>query len=185
MISWKTQVKQSVLFLIAIALLSVFAGLTLEGNMELLTRFPTIVIIIPGFIGVCGGLASTFSCRLTSALQLGKYGLKKKRGRIIANAEATMISTLITFVILTSIAYAIGEFFQLGAEPLPFAKFLTATLLSAIIVVSLSLFLAIGVAYFTIRNNLDPDNFESPVLTTFSDLVGVITFISISSLIIM
>jgi mgtE-like transporter len=180
---WKKMVRESALFLIFLSFISIFAGVTLERQVELLSHYPTIVLIVPAFIGLCGGIASTFSCRLTSALRLGKYDLRKRKGKLVANAGATLTVTVIVFIALALVAYGLGLAFSLGAMP-PFLNFMLATVLSAVVVVGMSMFLAVGVALFAIRKRLDPDNFESPVLTTFSDLAGVISFICISSLII-
>lgn len=181
--SWKKIVRESVLFLIIISFVSIFAGITLEKNIALLGKFPVLLLITPSFIGICGGIAGTFSCRLTSKLQLGNFQLSQVKGEIFVSACASLVNTIIFFFLLSTLAAMISPIIGLGEAPI--AKIVIATVLSGVVVVLASMLLAVAVAIFTIRHNLDPDNFESAVLSTFGDVVGVLTFISLSSLIIL
>lgn len=178
---WREIVKQSAPFLILVSFFSVFSGFLIESSIDLLKSVPLLLFILPAFIGTCGDISSTFAARLTSDLHLGKYSLKRRKEKVIVNAAATVLSALIFFSAISIVAYYLGLY--LGLNNPPVERFILGTIFSGVIAVSISIFIAIGVAVLTIKRRLDPDNFESPLLSTLNDLMGVVIFITVFSLI--
>ncbi len=174
-------IRQSALFMVFIAFLSIFAGVLLETNLEVISSFPSILLVIPAFIDACGDITSTFAARLTSSLRLGLANFAKKKRKIYVNVESTMTMTLIFFSFLSALAYATAWLFGLNAPPIHL--FVIAIIVSSVFVVALLILLAVAVAYVGLKRGLDPDNFEAPMLSTVSDFVGVFVFINVCRII--
>ncbi|MBN3037735.1 MAG: magnesium transporter [Candidatus Diapherotrites archaeon] len=176
MYSAKRIILESAPPLVAFTFLSMFAGLTLETNAAFLATYPGVLLMIPAFIDSCGDISSSFASRLTTSLHLGtgRASLRSKRFR--DNVAGTYVTTILFFIVMALLAFAFSAVLGLAMPPL--LKFLAAVMASAVVVVTLDLAIAVAVSVATTMARLDPDNFEAPFLTTFSDVVGIMIFIS-------
>jgi cation transporter-like permease len=166
---WKHIVAESAPFLVFTAFLSAVTGFFIEANLRVFLTHPALLLLLPAFIDSCGSLADTFAARLTRGAQLGLRELA-------VNYRATLALAFTLFGLLALAGYGIATL--LGLNPPELAQLLIVVIAPGLAVVLVSVTLALWTAQVTTRRKLDPDNFESPLLFTFSDLAGVLVFIA-------
>ncbi|MBI1973277.1 magnesium transporter [Candidatus Micrarchaeota archaeon] len=176
--SWRSIVIQSLpLFLVTLAL-SVFAGAFIERSLASISKYPILILVLPAFIGGCGNISNVFAARLTSAFYFEGAQFVKERKAILAKAAPILLSAGVFFFVLALIA--LGAESVLGFSLPPLAPFVGSVLVSGLATITLGIIVSILVAWRSFKRRLDPDNFEAPILSTFSDLVGVMVFLNVS-----
>jgi cation transporter-like permease len=176
--SWKRILAESGPFLVVLSFFSILSGTVLESSVQLLSVFPSLLLFLPAFIDACGDISEIFAAHVSSLLHL-HISMRKERKEILLNVKATILLSIIFFLVMSAIAYGVSSFLRL---PLPSpTRFFLSVVSSALIAISFSIILATLTAFFTKKHNLDPDNFEAPLLSTFSDLAGVLIFLNISA----
>jgi len=167
-------VKENTLALLLSAVLSIFAGMFLQMNLERMVMLPAVLALIPPINGMAGNVGSILGARLGSALHLGivKPALKKQRAlgeRMLDSVKSGITSFFVISVVVGGWAWARGL-----ANPVAFAAtfFLTGLILIPLVILS-STFIAI----FSYMRGLDPDNIVGPLLTSIADILGVLSFL--------
>ena len=107
MYSLKTILKESIPIFVLVVIISISAGLVLSFNIGLLSILPGILVIIPSFNQIVGGIASILSCRISSALHLGLIQPKLHRTKTLnRNITATYVTAIISFLLFGIIVSA-------------------------------------------------------------------------------
>lgn len=158
--------------------LSIASGTLIEQSLATIMRFPILLVLLPAFIDACGDISTVFASKVTSAFYFhGELLLKKKR-QLFSTAQIIMLCGMVFFVFLGFAAFGLESVVG-GRLPDPLSLF-ASVILSALITITLGMLVAIMVAWRAYKRKLDPDNFEAPILSTFSDLVGVLVFLNVS-----
>ncbi|MEW5955876.1 MAG: magnesium transporter, partial [Candidatus Micrarchaeota archaeon] len=167
--SWKKIVAESTPVLLVCSFFSVLAGVTLESNLAVLAAFPSLLLLLPAFIDSCGDLSEIFAAHLSSFLHCEKSE-RKERKEIILNVKATTILSFGLFFFLAVASYWLSQ--ALGLSLPSFPNYIGAVMASAVVSIIAAMAVATAIAVVTFRHKLDPDDFESPMLSTLNDLAG-------------
>lgn len=179
----KEILKESIPVLMFCAAISVFSGLSLSRNEEILKFLPGILLIVPAFMSINGNISSIITSRLSSALHMGLIKPNFRRTHLLMkNFYSMLIISFITFPILGFVAGFFNIIFS-GSD-LGLIFFPLITLLSGMITISSLMFLSIFVSYMTYRKGLDPDNVVVPFLTTVGDFIGITVLLLVTALVI-
>jgi len=166
---------ESIPMLLVCGILCTFAGIILD--MELDNLITAILVLIPPFLGACNALGGILSARLSSMLHIGTVMPKQFPDKLVA-ANFTVIYLLsvavFSFVgLITYFATApTGTTFPGALEQL--AKMLAIALLGGVLCTTFLNFAAYYIAILSFRFGLDPDNDTIPLITSLTDVVGVL-----------
>jgi mgtE-like transporter len=166
-------VQESVPVLIVSGVISMFAGLTIQGRFGTLSRYQILFVLIPPLLSLSGSLAGILSSRVATKLHLGL--LDPKRFSIRAIGE----DLVLVYVLSTSIFAVLGlgtagvaDLLNLTAPST--VSVLAASMLAGVLATTLTNVIGYGAALATYRLELDPDNFGIPLTAACSDLLGAI-----------
>lgn len=168
---------ESIPMLFVCGILCTFAGITLDMELENLMAIPAILVLIPPFLGACNALGGILSARLSSMLHIGTVIPKQFPDKLVA-ANFTVIYLLsvavFSFVgLITYFATApTGTPFPGALEQL--AKMLAIALLGGVLCTTFLNFAAYYIAILSFKFGLDPDNDTIPLITSLTDVVGVL-----------
>ncbi len=181
--SLKKILQESMPVLTISAALAVGAGIILNRNSEMILLLPGIIVIIPSFINMGGGLIAVLSSRLSSALHLGFiHPILHKTKTLERNLFATLITAVISFASLGVIA---GIFTQIiGLKGLSLLMFPLLTLTAGILTILVLSFLSVIFSYVSFRKGMDPDNIVIPMLTSLGDFIGIFFLFLVLSLLV-
>lgn len=166
-------VQESVPVLIVSGIVSMFAGLTIQGRFGALSRYQILFVLIPPLLSLSGSLAGILSSRLATKLHLGTLDPRRLSLRAIGEdlVLVYMLSAVI-FSILGIGATAIAA--ALGLSSPSVALVLAASLIAGLAATTLTNIVGYAGALATYRLELDPDNFGIPLTAACSDLLGAI-----------
>lgn len=168
--------RESLPVVVGAGVLSLFAGVTLQGQLAELARYPALLALVPPFLASAGALGGILSSRLTSKLHLGTMEPTALPGR------SAREDILLVFLI-GPIVFALGS---LVADLAALLVDLESPGPLDMVLVSLgggffSTIAAATVAYYgaivSYRMGIDPDNVGIPLVTSSIDLVGSLCFI--------
>ena len=169
---------ESIPMLFVCGILCTFAGIILDMELDnLMAILPAILVLIPPFLGACNALGGILSARLSSMLHIGTVIPKQFPDKLVA-ANFTVIYLLsvavFSFVgLITYFATApTGTTFPGALEQL--AKMLAIALLGGVLCTTFLNFAAYYIAILSFRFGLDPDNDTIPLITSLTDVVGVL-----------
>nr|WP_325064114.1 magnesium transporter [Halobacterium bonnevillei] len=75
--------------LVVLTVLELWGGLVLDGSKAVLTRYPSLLTLVPGIIAVAGNLGSVLASRLSTAFHLGTLSFDPTDDALVGNAAAT------------------------------------------------------------------------------------------------
>lgn len=168
---------ESIPMLFVCGILCTFAGIILDMELDNLMAIPAILVLIPPFLGACNALGGILSARLSSMLHIGTVIPKQFPDKLVA-ANFTVIYLLsvavFSFVgLITYFATApTGTTFPGALEQL--AKMLAIALLGGVLCTTFLNFAAYYIAILSFKFGLDPDNDTIPLITSLTDVVGVL-----------
>jgi mgtE-like transporter len=169
-------VRESVPVLVLAGIVSMLAGLILDGRLDSLLVFPALLVVIPPLLSLSGSLAGILASRLASKLHLGLIEPQRGVWRGIIE-DVTLVYVLATFIFVV-LAIAIELLSELLSLNAPSVEQLVGTiLLAGFIATTLSNFVGYFGALVTFRYGLDPDNFGIPLVSSASDLLGAVSLI--------
>lgn len=180
--STKRILAESLPLLLGIALISVLSGQILQGNQALLVSLPVFLLVVPAFANQSGDIAAVLASRLTTELYTGATETSiLKSQNLWGSVIGLLTSSSIGFTFLSAIAY--GSAVLLGFNTLPFATLCAIILLAGLSTVVMVMVVGVVAALVTFKGGLDPDNFSSPIVTTVSDLIGILLLLTFAGLI--
>jgi mgtE-like transporter len=166
-------VQESVPVLVVSGVISMFAGLTLQGRVATLARYQVLFVLVPPLLSLSGSLAGILSSRVATKLHLGL--LDPGRFSIRAIGEDLVLVYVLSsaiFTVLGTVAAATADLLQLSAPSV--ASVIGAALLAGVLATTLTILVGYAAALATFRLELDPDNFGIPLTAACSDLLGAI-----------
>jgi mgtE-like transporter len=177
----KEIIKQSIPILLVASTISVFTGLILQTNLDLILTYPILLLILPSFNNTSGNIASTFTSRLTSKLHLGAIKPKWKQIFLAENVAASILLRITTALALGISAQLVAPF--LNVPTIGVFRITLILLLSSLVLEFLMSFTAVLLSFESYKRNLDPNNTTFPLLTSLSDIIGVFILMVISNIV--
>ncbi|MBE0517234.1 MAG: magnesium transporter [Methanophagales archaeon] len=157
-------------------LIATFAGLALNMNLSSLIALPAILVLIPPFLGESNALSGILSARLSSMLHLGTVNPKRFPDKLVsANFAVIYLLSIFFFLFVGLISYGASAY--LGIATPPVVKMLSIALLGGILCTTFLNFASYYIAILSFRFGMDPDNDTIPLITSLTDIVGVLSLL--------
>lgn len=157
-------------------LLSLVAGLTLEGRLASLVSDPALLALVPPFLASAGAIGGILSTRLTSKLHLGVIDPTAVPMRSARNDIARSYLVAVPIFALSSVVADLAAVLIDLGSPGPLDMVLVAVV-GGLLATTLSIAVAYYGAIVSYRLGLDPDNIGIPLVTSSIDLFGSVSFI--------
>jgi mgtE-like transporter len=157
-------------------LLSLVAGLTLEGQIVRLVGYPALLALVPPFLASAGAIGGILSTRLTSKLHLGVIDATAVPMR---SARTDILRSYMVAVPIFALSSVVADLAALLIDldsPGPLDMVLVA-LVGGLLATTLAIVVAYYGAIVSYRMGLDPDNIGIPLVTSSIDLFGSVSFI--------
>ena len=171
------------------ALGSIAVGFLLGTVEDIFIILPGLIVLIPPLMSIRGAIGGAFSARLSTALHLGT--VKPQVRNNTSNFKKSFLSAIILTAILPiwigGLAYLVAFFFtpEILNNWNALLGFILIAELSGLLSGFLQALITIFLSIVTYRRGLDPDVTVSPILYTTGDLVGVISLVFITQLLIL
>ena len=169
----------------SVPVLSLLVLLEMVGGSFLGTHYhdirPIFLVLLPPFLALGGNVGSVFGSRISSALHLGTIRPSlKSNGVLRSNVLALLSSGLISFSFLGLFVHILSTFTSVPS--LGLVRFLSITLLSGTCLTLFTIGLSLYTCFASFKRGIDPDDYVVPIVTTTTDLVGILfllTFIAL------
>jgi mgtE-like transporter len=169
-------IHESVPVLVAAGVISMLAGLTIQGRLTPLLALPALLVVIPPLLSLSGSLSGILASRLASKLHLGL--LEARRGAWRNMAEDVLLVYVLATAIFSVLGVATAAVCSLlGIDGPGFDQLFGVVMLAGLLATTLANFVAYFGALLTFRFGLDPDNFGIPLVSSASDLLGAASLI--------
>ena len=170
---------RSIPILTLLILLEMLGGSALGGMYHSIR--PVFLILLPPFLAIGGNIGSVFGSRVSSALHLGLVRPSIRGGGALrSNLIAMGVSGLVSYACLGFFVFVVFNLAGLGE--LGIVPFLSITLLSGTALTVFTLGVSTWTCFASFRRGLDPDDVVVPVVTTLTDLVGIILLLTFIAL---
>ena len=181
--TWSTRSIVRTMFplLVVLSAIVLWAGLTLEEAEELLAEYGLLAVMVPTIIGTGGNLGAILSSRLTTRFHLGMTDLDVRDPDLWANVVAIVALALTIFTLLGVGAFLVG--LVIGST-LSLPVLLTISVGSGTAIAILVVVFSFAATYGSYRLGVDPDDTTIPIITSLIDVVGVVIFIAVASLVV-
>jgi mgtE-like transporter len=177
-LEYRSIMMQSIPVLTLTAFISTFAGIIMEANITSFEQFPTLLVLLPAFIGQCGNIGNILAARFSTAAHMGSIsGSFKLTGTIKRNFYNSYLLSLFIFPFISVLAFFLST--AAGIESLHIATITLVTLVSGLIVTTIVIAAVFVMSIFAFRHDIDPDNILIPIISNTADVVGVIIFVSV------
>nr|WP_208288482.1 magnesium transporter [Halobacterium sp. R2-5] len=163
--------------LVALTVAELWGGLVLDGGRAVLTRYPTLLTLVPGIIAVAGNLGSVLASRLSTAFHLGTLAFDPENDALAGNAAATLALAATLFPAVGAAAWVAR--YALGDVSLALATVVFIAAASGLLLAVVAVAVATTATYAAFQLQLDPDDVVVPVVTTTCDVLGVVVFLLI------
>jgi mgtE-like transporter len=168
--------REAMVVVVLGGLLSLFAGVALEGQLDSLVSYPALLALVPPFLASAGAIGGMLSSRLTTKLHLGVIGSTTWPGSgaraDIALAYLLAVPVFALASLVADLAAVVIDLPSPGAWPM-----LGVALLGGLLATTMAVAVAYWGAIASYRLGLDPDNIGIPLVTSSIDLVGSFSFI--------
>jgi len=169
-------VRESTPILFVAVFLSTLAGVVIERRLDVFSRYPALLVLLPAFISSAGALGGILSSRLSTKLHLGLL-----EARAVPSREARLDGASVFLLGAPVFLFnAVGAHFtaRLLHEASPgLLQVVAASMLGGAVAVAF----VVAVAYYgtvaSFRLGLDPDNYGVPVVTSSVDFLGAVALI--------
>jgi mgtE-like transporter len=161
--------------LVGLTVVELWGGLVLDGSRGVLTRYPSLLTLVPGIIAVGGNLGSVLASRLSTAFHLGTLSFDPTDDALAGNAVATLALAATLFPAVGAGAWLAR--FALGDVVLSLATVVFGAAASGLLLAAVAVGIATVATYAAYHLRLDPDDVVIPVVTTTCDVLGVVVFL--------
>ena len=156
---------------------AIAAGFILASGLKLIDSIPSLLILIPGFLGIHGSISTSIASRIAAGLFLGAIKPTFKPQRIlVGNAVAGVILSLSLSLFLGIAAYSLEFLLSGKSSPQVIMISLMASVISSPIMITTTIIFSI----WFFRKHFDPNNIMGPYMTTLGDIIGIIVLILIA-----
>lgn len=180
---------ESIPMLFICGLLCTLAGIALDfaritsGGVSLpLITIPALLIIIPPFLGESNALGGILSARLSSMLHIGTVVPKPFPDKLVSSNFAVIyLLSVFVFSFVGVLAYVAS--ILLGISTPGIFEMLSISLLGGILCTTFLNLASYYIAILSFRFGMDPDNDTIPLITSLTDVVGVLCLLFAMSVI--
>lgn len=173
-------VRTMVPLLALLSLLQMGSGTVLETFEEQLLTHPSLLVLVPVFIGTAGNLGSIMSSRLSTQLHLGTLELSLENRAIRSTVGAIFALAGTVFILLGIAAWAIGR--ALGGT-LTLVQILFISVASGALLAVFVVIITLVTVVLSYRFGYDPDDMTIPIVTNVCDVTGVLILFGVVSLV--
>jgi mgtE-like transporter len=164
---------ESIPMLFICGVLGTIAGISLNMELESLIALPAILVIIPPFLGESNALGGILSARLSSMLHIGTVEPTPFPDKLVsANFAVIYLLSVFLFLFVGLLSYVAS--ILLGISTPNVFKMLSISLLGGILCTTFLNFASYYIAILSFRFGMDPDNDTIPLITSLTDVVGVL-----------
>lgn len=164
------------------ALVTLVTGLALRLEEEALFARPWILALVPVINALGGNLGAVLGSRLTSGLHLGMVEPSLQRGPLTDNVTVIAAAGGIVYGSLALGLALAGPL--VGFLPdVGFVDALAVVAGSGLLLTLGVIGLSVGSAFLAYRRGLDPDDIVIPVVTSLTDLLGVIVLLGVAEVV--
>jgi mgtE-like transporter len=171
-------VRESMPMFFICALLEMFVGLTLDIKLHYLIAVPLLLIIIPPFLGESNALGGILSARLSSMLHLGMINPQLIPNKhVSANFIVIYFLSTLVFLLVGVLSYGVDVLLGIHSHltfSLSLGETLGITFLAGILGATFLNLASYYVAILSFKLGLDPDNNTIPLITSLTDVIGVL-----------
>lgn len=168
--------RQTLVVVAASGLLSLLAGVPLEGQLASLASQPALLTLVPLFWAASGSIGGMLSSRLTTKLHLGVIDPARMPGPA-ARSDIALAYALALPVFALAAVMADGAARAAGLPSPGMVPMLAVALLGGLLNVTLAAGTAYWGAVASYRLGADPDNTGIPLVTGVLDLFSSFSFI--------
>ncbi|MGB2728398.1 MAG: magnesium transporter [Halobacteriota archaeon] len=159
-----------------------FARITSDGVSLPLITIPALLIIIPPFLGESNALGGILSARLSSMLHIGTVVPKPFPDKLVsANFVVIYLLSVFVFSFVGVLAYVAS--ILLGISTPSIFEMLSISLLGGILCTTFLNLASYYIAILSFKFGMDPDNDTIPLITSLTDVVGVLCLLFAMSVI--
>ncbi|MCD6456531.1 MAG: magnesium transporter [Methanophagales archaeon] len=164
---------ESIPMLFLCAILGTFAGITLDIQLKSLIAIPAILVVIPPFLGESNALGGILSARLSSMLHIGTIKPQHVPGRLVSSNFAVIyLFSIFVFLLVGVLSYFTSILIGISCPGI--FEMLSISLLGGVLCTTFLNFASYYIAILSFRFGLDPDNDTIPLITSLTDVVGVL-----------
>ncbi len=177
-------ISQSIPILIVCSIISMVSGITMQSKINMLSSFPSILMMIPVFLEEGGNIGNIFASRLSTKLHIGS--IEPRLSEITNLKDEFLISFklwLYVFPLVGFLTYVIS--YAIKIKTLPLLQMILISSVSGFIL-SLSIILITFVfSAISYKKGIDPDNVSIPILTSIADAIGIIILLFVTSIVLL
>ena len=174
--SLRSILRESFGVLVIALLLDLGAGVIVEQQEVFLSRLPSLLVLLPGYLAVGGALGGILSSRLASKLHLGLIEPSAVPGREARReVRNTFVMGLPALAGTGALAYLAARIAGLAGPGL--GEMIGVALLGGLVAVAAAALVAYFGTILAERFGLDPDTYGIPLVTSVMDLVGALTLV--------
>jgi len=167
--------------LLLCGILGIITGSLLEARLERLIAIPAIFVLLPPFLEVCNALGGILSARTSSMLHIGIIEARTLPERkILWNFVAIYILSAF-FLLVGALSWLLSSILGMNAS---LCDMLLLSLLAGLLSASFLNFASYYIAVFSFKFGLDPDNDTIPLITSLTDIFGVLCVLAAMKIVI-
>ncbi|HID25666.1 MAG TPA: hypothetical protein EYP23_04300 [Thermoplasmata archaeon] len=178
MYQWKKIVVDSMPLLILFMSIEVFAGQTLQHNLNSVLSLPVVLIALPIINGIGGNIGCILGARIASALHVGEIKPVITDNRIREDLLTAIVLGIIVYLFFAIFIYFITRFIKPAME-IDFLRSITLVFLTGCVLVVIVSLISIATAIISFKKGMDPDNAIAPVVTTVGDTTGIVVLVGL------
>jgi mgtE-like transporter len=167
---------QSAPVLFVCAILNIFAGVTIDSELDAFITAPALLVLLTPFLNEANALGGILTSRFGSMLHMGFLKPVRAPDRMaVENFMIIYTFSIVIFFIGGVAAHFVALAMGLGSPGL--LEMAALATLAGLLTVTVLNVLSYYVAVYTFRFDLDPDDHSIPLTSSTIDLVGTLFFI--------
>lgn len=168
-------VEETLPIIIIFSLLELFTGGFLTSVAGEAVLAPGLLILVPGILGLRGNISSALGARLCSGLHLGYISTKRFSKGLRTNMEISITLSLMMSFMLAVFAWLVCSFTSTACMGL--LNFVLISIITGIMSGVVLSVITAGIAIFSCRYGLDPDNTTLPSSASIGDIITIISLL--------
>lgn len=165
-------VEETLPLVIIFSFLELFTGGFLSGIVSEASLAPGILILVPGILGLRGNISSSLAARLCSGLHLGYISTKGFSRGLKTNIEVSIFLSIFMSFCLSVLAWLLCSY--TSSVCMGLINFILISVMTGFLSGVFLSFTTSGIAIFSCRKGLDPDNTTLPSSASIGDIITII-----------
>lgn len=150
------------------------AGTLLSFSTGKLFLFPSMLILLPGFLDLRGNISGSLAARLSSGLFLGVVDSKRVDRKIInGNLAGSFALALVVSLFLGLVAFT----FEFSLTGLLIWKIIYVPVLAGILANAIEIPLTLWLTLYLFNKGHDPNNIMGPFVTSSGDVLSIVALL--------